>query len=334
MDMFNIYDSWKKRKDGNLSTSGTTATVVLVRKNQIYYAHVGDSAAVIGRKKNNKYVAQVLTLDHKPGSDKEKTRIEQLGGIVVNTKGVSQIIWKRAVKQAPSTTPRYEYVPFLTISRALGDFWSYNTDIDQFIVSPNPDVDHIDLDINSNSNKFIILASDGLWNVMNAKEAVDHVYEYEQNNTKQRHKCSTFLVDKSLSIWRQKRASADNISVIVVFLDDEFRKEDDDNESFTSSTADTIIIGNSEETEPISSQENITSVPFPLIGQLALPTSTSPAIRALIKPSSSSPEYTSISGLSTCEETSTGTDIKKTTRCKRKIPVTVASSKVAKKNTP
>jgi len=82
--MFNIYDSWKKRKDGNLSTSGTTATVVFLRKSKIYFAHVGDSAAVIRRKKNNKYVAQVLTLDHKPGSDKEKTRIEQLGGIVVN----------------------------------------------------------------------------------------------------------------------------------------------------------------------------------------------------------------------------------------------------------
>jgi len=73
----------------------------------------------------------------------------------------------------------------------IGDLWSYNTDIDQFIVSPNPDVDHIDLDTTTNSNKFIILASDGLWGVMNAKQAVDHVYEYERSDhTKQRRNCS------------------------------------------------------------------------------------------------------------------------------------------------
>jgi len=85
----------------------------------------------------------------------------------------------------------------------------------------------------------------------------------------------------------------------------------------------------------MSSYEDITSVPAPLVRELALPTSTSPATRALDKPSSSSsPESTSTSGLSTCEDTSTGTDNKRTTRCKRKIPVTVASSKVAKKTRP
>jgi len=68
-------DSWPKRKDGHLSTSGTTATVVILRKNKIYFAHVGDSAAVIAQKKNNKYVAQELTVDHKPESYKEKSRL-------------------------------------------------------------------------------------------------------------------------------------------------------------------------------------------------------------------------------------------------------------------
>jgi len=67
-------DSWSKGKDC-LSTSGTTATIVILRKNKIYFAHVGDSAAVIAQTKNGEYVAKELTVDHRPESHKEKSRL-------------------------------------------------------------------------------------------------------------------------------------------------------------------------------------------------------------------------------------------------------------------
>ena len=71
---FFFTDTWPKRKDGHLSTSGTTATVVILRESKIFIGHVGDSAAVIAQKKNNAYIAKELTVDHKPESVKEKTR--------------------------------------------------------------------------------------------------------------------------------------------------------------------------------------------------------------------------------------------------------------------
>ena len=37
-------------------------------------AHVGDSAAVIATKENNKYISTDLTKDHKPESIDEKSR--------------------------------------------------------------------------------------------------------------------------------------------------------------------------------------------------------------------------------------------------------------------
>ena len=43
-----------------------------------------------------------------------------MGGRVAATNGVPRVIWKRAVKLNHSTTPRYEYVPFLAVSRSLG----------------------------------------------------------------------------------------------------------------------------------------------------------------------------------------------------------------------
>lgn len=71
---YHLLDTWPRRKDGHHSTSGTTATVVILREKKIFIGHVGDSAAAIAQKKNNRYVAQELTVDHKPESALEKTR--------------------------------------------------------------------------------------------------------------------------------------------------------------------------------------------------------------------------------------------------------------------
>lgn len=31
-------------------------------------------------------------------------------------------------------------IPFLAVARSLGDLWSYNSALNQFVVSPDPDV--------------------------------------------------------------------------------------------------------------------------------------------------------------------------------------------------
>ncbi|XP_066922712.1 protein phosphatase 1D-like [Clytia hemisphaerica] len=331
MDMFQIVDTWPKRKDGHLSTSGTTATVVILRQNKVYVAHVGDSAAVIAQKKNNRYVAQELTVDHKPESVKEKTRIEQMGGRVAATNGVPRVIWKRAVKLNHSTTPRYEYVPFLAVSRSLGDLWSYDESLDKFVVSPDPDVDHIDLEDTSNKNKFIILASDGLWGVMNAKEAVDNVCQYELNVTRKKRNCSKFLVDESLSIWQRKRARADNISAIVVFLDDEFLpkvEEDNDSVSIASSEADTVIIAHGDDDTP-PMMSNCSANLNSLVRQIALPSFSNKEEENKKKSKVVSPSTSS--GLSSCGEDSEGKEEDVNQHNKRKLLHSEESSSQCKR---
>lgn len=51
----------------------------------------------------------------------------------------------------------------MAVARALGDFWSLNPENNEYIVSPEPDVQVIKL---RPSDQFILLASDGLTNVM------------------------------------------------------------------------------------------------------------------------------------------------------------------------
>ena len=67
-------DTWPKRKDGLNSTSGTTATVILLRGDKMYIAHVGDSAAAICNRDGKKLVGKELTRDHKPEDLSEKAR--------------------------------------------------------------------------------------------------------------------------------------------------------------------------------------------------------------------------------------------------------------------
>ena len=73
---------WPKTLTGQPSTAGTTASIVLIRGDLMYVAHVGDSAVVVGVKEPGEKNIRALevTQDHKPELPKEKERIERLGG--------------------------------------------------------------------------------------------------------------------------------------------------------------------------------------------------------------------------------------------------------------
>ena len=73
-------------------------------------------------------------------------------------------------------------MPFLAVSRSLGDLWSYNAELDEFIVSPEPDL-HV-YDVDAARDRCLILATDGVWNVLNPDMAVDTVFDAERNNEK------------------------------------------------------------------------------------------------------------------------------------------------------
>lgn len=74
---------WPKTLTGLPSTSGTTASIVVIRGNRMYVAHVGDSAVVLGVQDDPSlpFIRAVeVTQDHKPELPRERERIEGLGG--------------------------------------------------------------------------------------------------------------------------------------------------------------------------------------------------------------------------------------------------------------
>ncbi|XP_029194324.1 protein phosphatase 1D-like [Acropora muricata] len=221
--MWKQLDSWPRTRHGLPSTSGTTATVVILKGRTLYIAHVGDSGAALGRlNKERKLQAVPLTADHKPDVPSEKSRIESLGGKVLSRNGVPRVAWERPVhhghKGPVRRSTERESVPFLAISRALGDLWSFNYYRNEFIVSPVPDIRVYK--ITPGMEKFLVIASDGLWGVMRVEEVVKFVHNFDKDDICNLGDVSHRLIQRALARWRERDLRADNTSVIVVHFDE------------------------------------------------------------------------------------------------------------------
>ncbi|XP_053130486.1 protein phosphatase 1D [Hemicordylus capensis] len=223
--MWKKLPEWPKTMTGLPSTSGTTASVVIIRGSKMYVAHVGDSGVVLGVQEDPKddFVRAVeVTQDHKPELPKERQRIEGLGGSVINKSGVNRVVWKRPRLTHNGPVRRstvIDQIPFLAVARALGDLWSYDFYSGEFVVSPEPDTSVHTLD--PQKHKYIILGSDGLWNMIAPQEAISMCQDHEEKKYfmgEHQQSLAKMLVNRALGRWRQRMLRADNTSAIVISI--------------------------------------------------------------------------------------------------------------------
>ncbi|NP_957384.2 protein phosphatase, Mg2+/Mn2+ dependent, 1Da [Danio rerio] len=224
--MWKKLPEWPKTVTGLPSTSGTTASIVVLRRDRMYVAHVGDSAVVLGVQDHpsEEFIRAVeITQDHKPDLPKERERIEGLGGSVIKKSGVNRVVWKRPRLTHNGPVRRstvIDQIPFLAVARALGDLWSYDFYSGEFVVSPEPDTAVIKLDLKQ--HRYIILGSDGLWNMVSPQEAVSICQDNDEakaKNQKGNVSNAVLLVNHALLRWRQRMLRADNTSAIVISLE-------------------------------------------------------------------------------------------------------------------
>jgi len=160
---------------GVCQETGSTAVVAYSRGNLLWVANAGDSRAVLS--KNG--IAVRVTTDHKPTLEAERTRILQLKGYVIfgRVNGV------------------------LAVSRALGDFYFHPH------VTCEPEV-FGPFDVYNDDYQFLILACDGLWDVVDDHKAVQIVMESRTPEEGAKRLVTTAL----------QSLSTDNISVVVIFF--------------------------------------------------------------------------------------------------------------------
>ncbi|GMI57275.1 hypothetical protein TeGR_g11331 [Tetraparma gracilis] len=121
-------------------------------------ANVGDSRAVLSRGRK----ALDLTTDHKPNDKKERERVEKLGG-TVQWHGYFD-----ARKRPIPGTGVWRINGNLAVARAIGDA------SEQPFVGSEADTGRTRC---TREDEFVVLASDGLWDVMGSQEAVSFVHQ-------------------------------------------------------------------------------------------------------------------------------------------------------------
>ncbi|XP_057957659.1 probable protein phosphatase 2C 73 isoform X2 [Malania oleifera] len=179
--------------------SGTTALTIVKQGKLLVIANVGDSRAVLATTSEEGNLIPIqLTVDFKPNLPQEAARIEESKGRVIclrDEPGVYRL-WK------PNGG-----APGLALSRAFGDFCMK----DYGLISV-PEV--MERNITS-KDQFIILATDGLWEVITNQEAVQIV-----SSTRDREKAARKLVDCAIHAWKLKRQgiAMDDISAICLFF--------------------------------------------------------------------------------------------------------------------
>ena len=168
----------------NNANIGSTAVVCVVTPDKLWFANAGDSMAMVYYTDGH---VELMSQEHK--AESEKDRITAAGGMITYWDGMGRVNGT------------------LNLSRSIGDFY-----MKQFIIS-TPFVRSIKRHLRP--IKYILIASDGLWDVFSADEIHKQLQVIKtaigKNNQVDMDKVLSILVERA-----HQRGSTDNITVCYI----------------------------------------------------------------------------------------------------------------------
>ena len=150
----------------------------------VYCSNVGDTRCTFFSKKT----IERLSYDHRADDPKEKQRIINNGGIVMNKRVMGQLM----------------------LSRAFGDF-----ELKSFGVKCEPYITRKEIS-NQDKDQFLVIASDGIWDVISEGDVQDYI-SFELSSPNEAKNVSYVLCEKLIQV-ALSRGAWDNLSVFVVKL--------------------------------------------------------------------------------------------------------------------
>lgn len=189
---------------------GSTAALICVDGQSIWAAGVGDSRAVLSRGTET----VELTEDHKPNNKEDQARIESLGG------SVDWVGWTDPEGRPVEGMGSYRVNGNLAIARAIGD------KDEKPYISGEPTIKRFDRQ--PGTDEFIVVATDGLWDVLESEECVNFVHaalkvgeeswsgnaaDFQQIYRRRKQSMAQYLTDEAM-----RRGSLDNVAVAVLWL--------------------------------------------------------------------------------------------------------------------
>ncbi|KCV71660.1 hypothetical protein, variant [Fonticula alba] len=175
--------------------SGCAAIAVGITNDKIYCANAGDARAVLCRSG----LAIPLSIDHKPTLPGEVERIQEAGGFIHNGRVNGS----------------------LALSRALGDFSFKQHPRLSMVHQPitaAPDI--VTVDRNRETDEFLIVACDGIWDMVTCDEAADFVREHLAFGLAPSAVAERLLTRCLAPSTGQSGLGCDNMTCIIITLGD------------------------------------------------------------------------------------------------------------------
>lgn len=212
-----------RKRSFNTSFSGSTCVTVMVVGNKLICANVGDSRAIMASYKSPKsikhiqlppefanlpdsekiWIALPLSRDHKPDDEEEYKRIMESNGRVEPFKEANgepigpYRVWLKE-----------ENIPGLAMSRSMGDKVAASVGVisvpEIFETPLTPD------------DKFLVIASDGIWEFLPNDQVVEMIVPYWEKNDPE-GACDR-LISESVYHWEKEDEVIDDITIIIIFL--------------------------------------------------------------------------------------------------------------------
>lgn len=161
--------------------------------------NVGDSRAILGtRDENGIWKAVQLTVDLKPNLPGEADSIRQCRG---------RLFALQDEPEVPRVWLPFDDSPGLAMARAFGDFYLKDYGV---IAVPEMSYRHL-----TNQDQFILLATDGIWDVLSIDEVVQVITQAPTRATAARA-----LAESAVCVWRLKypTSKVDDCAVVCLYV--------------------------------------------------------------------------------------------------------------------
>lgn len=180
--------------------SGTTLSMAVIRGNHLTGINIGDSRVILGKEEGGRIVAQDITFDHKPDTPAEKERILGHGGRVF------AVEYDDGIDGPPRVWLGHMDIPGLAMSRSLGDVVAHSAGV---ISEP----EFTEFELNPVTDKFLVVATDGLWEFVENAETVDMVVSQASPT-----EAVDVLVTEAATRWMHEEQVIDDTTIIVANL--------------------------------------------------------------------------------------------------------------------
>ena len=212
--------------------SGTTLSMAIIRDNKLTGVNIGDSRVILGKEKDGRLVAVEITHDHKPDSPKEKERILASGGRVFAVEYDDGIdgpprVWLGHMDVPGLAMSRYDDICFccwisialypfsIVLSRDLFSFATIRSlgDVVAHTAGVISEPEFTEFELDPESDKFLVVATDGLWEFVTNEETVEIV----EGQVGPAQAVDT-LVTEAGTRWMAEEQVIDDTTVIVANL--------------------------------------------------------------------------------------------------------------------